>query len=349
MSAAPASLGLFLSAIGGERGGGVGLRRFMESADLRAEWRLLELAEASGLASRLKNLPPSAATRIARSPLFLAFAAPDNPEPWSSDLLAEWLTAEEILLDHRTAEAPIWTAMGDAHLDGGGYFAPRVLGMILDVRSPLVLRAPFLPASERSAPRLAADPDGATADLTRAAAIVATTDVASLDLIVCALRVLICYDLASRDSFSSISSRRFPGLAAFVNLGALANDPCLLADALLHEAIHSCLYAIEADVPFYRGNRFYPATLSPWTGATLPLHSFVHATLVWFALLRFWALAVVDPDRSDPMREALFLKARHGFTGDSLPNALRTVRDHVTPAVRDALEVVRMEARNYID
>jgi hypothetical protein len=60
------------------------------------------------------------------------------------------------------------------------------------------------------------------------------------------------------------------------------------AEALVHEAIHQHLYRLEiangafcdlADEGRYR---------SPWSGNRIPLHSLIHASLVWYGVLGLW-------------------------------------------------------------
>ena len=58
--------------------------------------------------------------------------------------------------------------------------------------------------------------------------------------------------------------------------------------------IHSLLYTVELDEPFILDREAVEnmRIKSPWTGAELPVHSFLHACLVWFGLWQFWSLAL---------------------------------------------------------
>ena len=111
-----------------------------------------------------------------------------------------------------------------------------------------------------------------------------------------------------------------------------------IADAIVHEAIHALIYKIELINSLYVDDTMEsePVTaVSPWSGRTLRLHSFLHACFVWFGLWNFWSLA------SREESEAVELKATaaNGF-----------LIDHPLSCVPDAaLARVRPEVRTAID
>jgi HEXXH motif-containing protein len=111
-----------------------------------------------------------------------------------------------------------------------------------------------------------------------------------------------------------------------------------IADAIVHEAIHALIYKLELTNSLYVDDTMEsePVTaVSPWSGRTLRLHSFLHACFVWFGLWNFWGLA----SRDEP--EALDLRgtAANGF-----------LIGHPLSCIPDAaLARVRPEVRNAID
>jgi HEXXH motif-containing protein len=105
---------------------------------------------------------------------------------------------------------------------------------------------------------------------------------------------------------SSASNRELVGYCLLTNMH-IADDRLLVCtEALVHESIHQYLYKIERD----RGNfcdlsdgRTYR---SPWSGNRIPLHSLIHAALVWYGLLTLWcqlAQSAVSHEESTLMRD----------------------------------------------
>ena len=111
-----------------------------------------------------------------------------------------------------------------------------------------------------------------------------------------------------------------------------------IADAIVHEAIHALIYKIELTNCLYldyevEGESF--KVVSPWSGRTLPLHSFVHACFVWFGLWNFWGLASPEEDQAAVLKN----KAAHGFlAGHPLSCIPGAALERIQPEVRDAID-----------
>lgn len=125
-------------------------------------------------------------------------------------------------------------------------------------------------------------------------------------------------DLVAPDRFSSGSTGQFVGRTA---LQITKATPAKLAEAILHEAIHSYLYMGEQRERWVLDPELYQARepiMSPWTEAPLQLRPYLQACFVWFGLLQFWAEAY-GADRFPPneMRERI-VQAASGFLGPSL-------------------------------
>jgi hypothetical protein len=94
--------------------------------------------------------------------------------------------------------------------------------------------------------------------------------------------------------FSSGSVNQYVGRSIFWNAHHPSVDIGLLAEALVHEAIHGFLYMHEACEPwFVEPERIptHPVVTSPWSGARLRLEPFTQACFVWFGLMQFWRIA----------------------------------------------------------
>lgn len=101
---------------------------------------------------------------------------------------------------------------------------------------------------------------------------------------------LLCIQDETEEShrFGSASFRGFAGLNLLLNPRHAST--WTIADAILHEAIHSVLYQIE---PFHC--RFFKdipeskkAISSPWTGNQITVDNLFQASYVWYGLYNFW-------------------------------------------------------------
>lgn len=125
---------------------------------------------------------------------------------------------------------------------------------------------------------------------------------------------LVCIreEVEERASFSSVSFSCYPGLAVLSNCQGVGAHK--LADALVHEAIHSALYLFETTKhPLLTCQP--PAHLrlqSPWTGRQLSLDSYVQACFVWFGLAHLWKQMMSGTDELGEVTTFL-RKALSGF------------------------------------
>jgi len=88
---------------------------------------------------------------------------------------------------------------------------------------------------------------------------------------------------------SSSSNRELVGTCLLTNLH-LSPDPAVFicVEALVHEAIHQHLYRIELQKGPFCDLDDAGRYRSPWSGNRIPLHSLIHASLVWFGVLSLW-------------------------------------------------------------
>ena len=99
---------------------------------------------------------------------------------------------------------------------------------------------------------------------------------------------------------SSSSNRAHIGASVWTNLERAPECIHACIEGLVHEAVHQYLYRAERDggnlCDLDDARRFR----SPWSGNRIPLHSLVHAGLVWFSLLTLWCqLARTPVDESE--------------------------------------------------
>ena len=122
--------------------------------------------------------------------------------------------------------------------------------------------------------------------------------------------------------------------------------PAVIADALLHEAIHSLLFIYEEIAgPFVASDKLAQEAqiVSPWSGRALPLQQFTHACLVWYGLYWFWTTARARGTWPDEHSRPLAARARAGFDKHPLAAIPTACRAHLSAEIADTLAIV--EAR----
>jgi hypothetical protein len=146
----------------------------------------------------------------------------------------------------------------------------------------------------------------------------------------------------AESGFSSGSTDQYIGRSIFWNAHLTGVSTEVLAEAIVHEAIHSLLYMHEVREPWFLFPEQYSFDVlieSPWTGAKLRLEPFLQACFVWFGLTNFWTLAQRNsPFDAECARERLNT-ARRGFT---LGPLLSRIAEHVHLITPNLLELIRL-------
>ena len=97
----------------------------------------------------------------------------------------------------------------------------------------------------------------------------------------------------------SASHRLHVGRCLLTNLHQPREAALVAIEAVTHEAIHQLIYRAEAEHRTFCDLAEMPTFRSPWSGARLPLHSLVHASFVWYGLLRLWNALALTPASAD--------------------------------------------------
>jgi hypothetical protein len=140
----------------------------------------------------------------------------------------------------------------------------------------------------------------------------------------------------------ALSMRSMIGRVGMLNLHSDRWTVYKTSNSLVHEAIHSLIYKLELACDLYTDDAgaWKIEAVSPWTGRTLLVHSFVHACFVWFGLWKFWSLA----DGADPSVRKFMDKARSGFLPCSpLTGISEEAFECIQPDVRLAIEEMRQQ------
>lgn len=317
---------------------------------LKAREHQLRLAcQSCGIAHELGRLSAVSVLRLVKAPILgRLLSSGDTDSNAARALLLEWIGAERRLVGERSPVPVGWTALGDYRFDPAGgepLAAPRLRGIVLDGASPYFAVLPLVPPARRAFIRQLGDVEQARAKLALALAMIDHAAPSAAEMIASAFHVIYVY-ADERSGLSSGSPRHFPGMASFGNADASAVSVVQIADALLHEATHSVLYIAEEEAPFFRTATVEePRVTSPWTGASLAMHSFVHACCVWYVLAIFWA-RVLESEDAPSEAPGLFRRSARGFLGRDFDEALAVVAGGLTLFARDLLRTLATTARS---
>ena len=250
-----------------------------------------------------------------------------NQGDWDDRELAVFLARSfELELARRSGSAPshgvrpgegplLWSALGDCCFDiarGVWVEQPPVAGLVVDADSPAAVRFDI---GLRMKCGMEAYNDPAARGLALRKLGVAVEALDLVDPVISAfVRRFTQVDNVvtdrGMDGFSSGSMNQYVGRSIFWNAHLTSVDAGTLAEALVHEAIHTLLDMHRSRNPWVLGPRQpageHDVIVSPWTGAGLLLEPFLQACFVWYGLLHFWRAAAV-------LLRSLLKESRWGF------------------------------------
>ncbi len=244
----------------------------------------------------------------------------------------------------------LWTALGDIyfHPDGRPEPQPRLpWPMPLDFCSPYA-RAVDLgngaPDGERP-PFSEIETARVTRLLKESCEGIGAVSPSVLNFAVAFNKVLVLQkDAVEPDGFTSGSTGQFVGRSFLVNPHLPLVEPVLLAEGIVHEAIHALLYMQERRTPWVENDELYgpnPVIVSPWSGNTLALRPFMQAAFVWYGLLHFWCLAMGAGVFDDMRVRARISIALSGFLKGSLVERLQPWVSGISPELVAAIAALQ--------
>jgi len=341
-------------------------RRFMLLASDALGVRLAVAAEADAvagqaLAERIGDLPGDALLRLLLAPetihrlLWSELHEPDEV----TRFLRRGVEAEHARCgnDHEL-EGPTWTALGDV-LAGGSDDVPT---LAMQDFPPIVLGDPELrhPTARDVEPGDAGDGlipadalPGVISALREAQLRIRT---AGDEMWAFARELNTTLVLrtggSAKASFASSSPERYVGRSNLWNAHDPEVTPADLAEAMVHEAIHTVLDAADAlhtrvqprttrwvtDPALYDG---VSRTVSAWTGRDLDVPTYVHAYFVWYGLLCFWTKALLGDAVDSSTAKARVIRAGGPFMTRSALEPLRPFFDAIRPDVATLLERIQ--------
>jgi HEXXH motif-containing protein len=240
--------------------------------------------------------------------------------------------------------------LGDGHIDAEGklVLGPQVAELMpLDFDSPYsrlldLTGDAYLVPDPR--PPLAGDELEEVLDrLATVRSALAATSPLLLRFVVRFTKVLILQK-DSTQPFSSGSNGDYVGRSVIANPQVAST--AALADAVVHEAIHSLLYMQEEQQPWVLDQSLYtptPCVVSPWSGRTLPVRPFVQACFVWYGLANFWAMAASSGGFEPAHAQPFFARAVSGFLKGSLLDRLGAHQPSISVNILECIH--EMQAR----
>jgi hypothetical protein len=309
-----------------------------------------DAAAAVRVAAALETLPEESLERLLLAPETTCriFWRSRGDTPALARFLERAAGAEAVRIGlTETAEAGTWTALGDFCA------APRVQAPVIPEFPTLDLDSPAARIVDLTGERYTVET--ARAPLAGAARALVLERLAEVSKALPAAGDVVAWFVSrftkvlilQRDDeqpFSSGSNGQFVGRSVVANPQLEGIDGAVIADAVVHEAIHALLYMQELRRPWVLDETLYdttPRAVSPWSGRELPLRPFLQACFVWYGLLNFWARVDAAGVFEESVRRGLLLRAAAGFLGDPLRLQLQpyrgTLRDEVVVAI-DAMQ-----------
>ena len=322
-------------------------RRYEDLVDVRLRSIAATNEEGGCILESLSMISPERRRAFLRAPQvasrILAARRPDalDAGPIAKALIAE-LAAAGIVTE--LAE-PVWTALGDKRLvpmlPGASEDVPSLIastGIVLDGASPIdfsteATGAVALPASDQ---RMLVE--GRISDA--AAGIARSAPHAFAFLKQCIDVVAMRTTTTLQKRMSSNSFLRNARVMLILNGHLDGTGSAAIADAIVHEAIHSLLFMYEElyepFVPRDSAAEFI-VVRSPWSGAELFLSAFVHACIVWYGLYWFWSAAAPSPAWQGQSGSRFRARARAGFAAGPLGSLPAEAHHSISPQTVELL------------
>jgi hypothetical protein len=292
---------------------------------------ILSASEDAGLARSFSMLSDAQMRRFLRAHSIAAELLKPSPETAQTQWIASALLAELATTGLASEfEDRLWTANGDRCLEPGMKAewqnpGPAVEGtaILLDFFSPSSFgsrqRNKFSHFSDSECRSIAHRIDQASSFVFQHSKV--ASDFVSSMLDVIAIRKI----AAPEEDFSSSSFGRHARMTLLGLANPASGDLAQLANALVHESIHTLLFMVEETNGEFvdHAKLGTSATIrSPWSGRELDLDSCVHACVVWYGLFWFWnrptASALVSRRRQQEMADL----AKMGFSAQPVSRGL---------------------------
>jgi hypothetical protein len=328
--------------------------------DRYIEWRLQETLEVfkemerkdaelgRWLQAALKALPVGAVSRFVTSPEIYSRTCGKNIGDGA--FFRSALIAEQILGGDYSLGQQGWSALGDFYFGSrrlvdpcreswdsqSSLAAPRVGSLIpLDFVSPNAREVE--PVQWHFEPYTPEEVSKLRTALEDALAKVETASRNAAFLIKRFLRVLILRK--DRSSFQGSTSSMRSHIGRVLIRNGEQMEVGTLAEALVRETIHAFSSTITLSEPWLTKSSAVSIVIrSPWSGRSLPLHTYIETCFVWFGLVKFWRAALFAEAFSSEVTKTNLAKALSGFRGPNPTSKLMPYRHIIRSGVLDVAD-----------
>jgi HEXXH motif-containing protein len=236
-----------------------------------------------------------------------------------------------------------WSERGDLWMSRNGQrrLTARVGGLAIDTKSPHRLEGPAPTNPARLGPETPIFAAHARASVSAALRLLAKREPNVLRFVQIELQVVVP---TVGPRFSSSSTFAYPGRAVLKMPPSLPPAP-IVAEALVHEAIHMWLFRVEAFSPFVHDPKLRGEVVeSRWSGATIPVAAYLHACFVWSGLYWFWRRSAGRHVDGFDWKARMDMAAR-GFANDAV-SALTPFRDGISGGILDVCRRLQDDVRH---
>ena len=248
-----------------------------------------------------------------------------------------------------------WTADGRARVRPNGEVAwqPMLSGTFipLDLRSPHARSLDLHGGSRMVCPPRLAPADDVTqeaiARVEEAWRSIRATPGTVADCVAAWTRVVVVQSDGS-GQFWSRSNGQYIGRVMLVNPHLHQTPVAEVADALVHEAIHSFLSMQERAEPWVHDASLYTdaaVVVSPWSGNPLPVGPFLKACFVWYGLTMFWGEHVGGAIFGEAPARRMLVRALQGFCGQNFADILWPWHDRVRSELMELVTDMQRSVR----
>lgn len=280
------------------------------------------------------------------------------------EFLGRACEAEQAVAGQSRGPRSLWTALGDRYIPAAAdyepwirresgfdprepYIATRVGSIVIDFLSPYAQGIHGPNGFVESVPSA----DNARESQKKLGMAVALLKEVGLGIASFVDHEILTLVLRSEHSTAAIGSSSTPeyiGRAVFWNTHLSSVGIADMAEQLLHEAIHCHAYRLELCTPFLSAPLHSSASqrlVSPWSGQSLTVHSYLHASFVWYGLANFWFAALTRTALPDTEVLPHLVQAVRGFMADPL-DLLGDARPSIAEPILSALDAMGRSIRH---
>jgi hypothetical protein len=310
------------------------------------------------VAAKLQTVPGRDFLRIVLAPEFthrLLWPQRDRIQRLCR-FLDKALYVEGVISGREEADCDAWAALGDMQVLQSGEI---LRGVNIPGLPPLDLDSPNVTTAVRNGD-FVEDQFGILSNDVRPLVIdrmtiawhgIAATSKSVADFVAKFVQVIVLQSENAATQFCAGSNGQYVGRVVFTNPHSERVSDITLAEAIVHEAIHTLLLMGLCTVPWGADSNCAYAeggkVVSPWTGRPLDLEQFLQACFVWYGLLHFWNLAL----RAKSFKDADKARSRmdhalRGFVKSPLLDGVHSEdRKIVRDDVCDAIETMQSRVK----